>query len=578
MTDEAAVDGGPEDGSALLEVRDLRVAYAAGGGSRGMPREVVHGVSLTVRPGEVVAVVGESGSGKSTTAHAVLGLLPLGGEVTGGEVRFQGRDLLALDERRMRAVRGAGIGFIPQDPTVSLNPVRRVGDQVAEALLVHGLADGRGARARAVELLAEAGLPAPHVRARQYPHELSGGMRQRVLIAIALACRPRLVVADEPTSALDVTVQRQILDHVAGLTRENGTAVLLITHDLGVASDRADRIVVMSGGEVVEEGPAARVLREPVHPYTKNLTAAAPGLGAWRTVGRGDSRAAVPSSASADGTAPRRIVDVNGLGKDFPLPGKAVLHAVEDVSFHIAPGETFALVGESGSGKSTTARLVLGLERATAGRIEVAGVDVAALTGTDDRPRPRGGRRAAARELRGLRRRVQVVSQNPYASLDPRFSVGDVIAEPLRAFGVGDRAERRELAAASAAQVALPPDVLTRRPAELSGGQRQRVAIARALVLRPDVVVCDEPTSALDVSVQAQILDLLTGLQHELGLALLFISHDLAVVARIAHRVGVMRRGRLVESGPVERVLADPAHAYTRELLDAVPGRRLAPV
>ncbi|MCF2528763.1 dipeptide ABC transporter ATP-binding protein [Yinghuangia soli] len=572
---------GPDE--PLLEILGLDVAYRS---RNGTSRPAVRGASLTVAPGEVVAVVGESGSGKSTTAHAVLGLLPYGGRVTGGTIRFAGRDLLTLGEKELDAVRGPGIGFIPQDPNVSLNPVQRIGHQVAEALRVHGMAvDARAAHARAVELLGEAGLPAPHIRARQYPHELSGGMRQRVLIAIALACRPRLVIADEPTSALDVTVQRRILDHLEALTQEHGTAVLLITHDLGVAADRADRVVVMSDGEVVEHGAADRVLSAPEHPYTRALLAAAPGLddlprgvgggggGGGNESGRGSNGS---GRGSGDGGADRptaQLVSVAGLVKEFPLPGGDQLRAVDDVAFHIAPGETLALVGESGSGKSTTARLVLGLEHSTDGRIDVAGTRLTDLAG----PGRRRPRRAARTELRALRRRVQIVSQNPYASLDPRFRVADIVAEPLRAFGIGNRRERRDRVAELLDQVALPPDLADRRPGELSGGQRQRVAIARALAPGPDLVVCDEPTSALDVAVQAQILDLLAGLQRDLGVAILFISHDLAVVRRIAHRVAVMRAGRIVETGDVERVLTDPRHDYTRDLIDAVPGRRRRP-
>ncbi|UGQ12546.1 ABC transporter ATP-binding protein [Yinghuangia sp. ASG 101] len=551
----------------LLDLRGLEVAYQA---RHSAAHRVVHGIDLTVAAGEVVAVVGESGSGKSTTAHAVLGLLPRGGTVTAGQVLFDGRDLLTLTDKELRAVRGAEIGFVPQDPGVSLNPVRRVGDQVAEALRVHGLADPATARARAVELLGEAGLPAPGVRARQYPHELSGGMRQRVLIAIALACRPRLIIADEPTSALDVTVQKGILDHLDTLTREHGIAVLLITHDLGVAADRAQRVVVMSQGRVVESGPGATVLTRPEHPYTRALIAAAPGLDAPAADAprSGTSGPGAPGPPPDAGAAPvaDRLLTVSGLGKAFPLPDGTSVRAVEDVGFHIDRGETYALVGESGSGKSTTARLVLGLERADTGRVDVAGTTVTGLDRT----------RAGRAELRRLRRRMQIVHQNPYASLDPRMTVADIVAEPLRAFRIGDRASRRARAAHLVDHVALPADVLGRRPAELSGGMRQRVAIARALAPAPDLLVCDEPTSALDVSVQAQILDLLARLQRELRLAVLFISHDLAVVRRVAHRVGVMRDGRLVESGPADAVLREPEHAYTRELLRAVPGRRRA--
>ena len=529
--------------TSLLEVTDLRVSYSTGGG----PIAAVRGVSLGVAPSEVVAVVGESGSGKSTLAHAVTGLLPGTGRVDAGRITLDDQELTGLSERAWRTVRGRRIGLVPQDPGVALNPVQRVGAQVAEALTVHGLADRRSAPARAVELLAEAGLPDPEARARQYPHELSGGMRQRVLIAIAVAARPQLLVADEPTSALDATVQRHILDRLDELVRASGTAVLLITHDLGVAADRADRLVVMNGGKVVEQGPVREVLAAPRDPYTRRLLEAAPGL------------RAVPRTAPAPAPAEEPLVRVRDLVKEFPLGGKR-LRAVDGVSFSIARGETFALVGESGSGKSTTARLVLRLADPTSGTVEFDGTDITRVRG---------------RAWRELRRRAQLIYQNPYASLDPRFSIAEVIAEPLRAFRVGDARARRARAAELVDRVALPQSVLDRKPAELSGGQRQRVAIARALALSPDLVVCDEPVSALDVSVSAQVLDLLAELQADAGLTYLFISHDLAVVRRIAHRVGVLRDGRLLEVAPTERLFADPQHDYTRELLAAIAGRRV---
>ncbi|WP_205346999.1 dipeptide ABC transporter ATP-binding protein [Pseudonocardia broussonetiae] len=531
----------------LLRIEDLRVSYRTAGGELA----AVTGAGLEVAPGEVVAVVGESGSGKSTLAHAAIGLLPDNGRITGGRVLLGGEDITGLPEKRLRAIRGRRIGLVPQDPAISLNPVRRVGEQVAEALRVHGLADRRGARTAAVDLLGRAGLPDPAVRARQYPHELSGGMRQRVLIAIAIAAEPELIIADEPTSALDVTVQRRILDHLEHLTRSAGTAVLLITHDLGVAADRADRLVVMSGGRVVEQGPTREVLADPQDPYTRTLLASAPGLGLRPPC--------VRTTAPATIATHDPLVDVRDLVKDFPLPGGATLRAVDGVSFSIARGETLALVGESGSGKSTTARLVLRLADPTSGTVRFDGTDITALRG---------------RRWRELRRRAQLVYQNPYASLDPRFTVEEVIAEPLRAFRTGDAAARRARAAELVERVALPASVLARRPVELSGGQRQRVAIARALALSPDLVVCDEPVSALDVSVQAQVLDLLAELQADAGLAYLFISHDLAVVRRVAHRVGVLRDGRLLELAPTEQLFDAPAHDYTRELLAAIAGQR----
>ncbi|MFD7465937.1 dipeptide ABC transporter ATP-binding protein [Streptomyces tendae] len=556
----AAVPRAEPGGEPLLDVRGLRIGYRAASGTR----LAVDGLDLRVAAGEITAVVGESGSGKSSTAHALVGLLPAGGVVLGGSVRLQGEELTGLGERAWREVRGRRIGLIPQDPGVSLDPVKPVGAQVAEVLRVHGLATRRDAPARAVGLLGEAGLPDPDQRARQYPHELSGGMRQRVLIAMATAARPRLLVADEPTSALDVTVQRRLLDHLQEVVTTTGTAMLLVTHDLAVVADRAQHVVVMSRGRVVEAGPAGRVLADPRHPYTRELVADAPTLTARPPRGRsgtaGSAPVTGPGPASAD-AAP--LLSVTGLTRAFPVRGPALSRrrtrtAVDGVGFELGRGETLGVVGESGSGKSTTARMILGLERVDSGTVLLDGVDVTTVRG-------------AAR--RALHRRIQLVYQNPYASLNPRFTVGELLTEPLRNHGIGSRAEWGGEVRRLLDDVALPAGVERRKVAELSGGQRQRVAIARALALGPEVLVCDEPVSALDVTVQARILELLVGLQERHGLSYLFISHDLAVVARVSDRIAVMRGGRIVESGPAAELLRAPQHPYTRQLLAAVPGR-----
>lgn len=556
----AAVPRGEPGGEPLLDVRGLRIGYRAASGTR----LAVDGLDLTVAAGEITAVVGESGSGKSSTAQALVGLLPAGGVVLGGSVRLQGEELTGLGERAWREVRGRRIGLIPQDPGVSLDPVKPVGAQVAEVLRTHGLATRRDAPARAVGLLGEAGLPDPDQRARQYPHEISGGMRQRVLIAMATAARPRLLVADEPTSALDVTVQRRLLDHLQEVVTTTGTAMLLVTHDLAVVADRAQHVVVMSQGRVVEAGPAGRVLADPRHPYTRELLADAPTLTARSPRGRsgtvGSAPVTGPGPASAD-AAP--LLSVTGLTRAFPVRGPALSRrrtrtAVDGVGFELGRGETLGVVGESGSGKSTTARMILGLERVDSGTVLLDGVDVTTVRG-------------AAR--RALHRRIQLVYQNPYASLNPRFTVGELLTEPLRNHGIGSRAEWGGEVRRLLDDVALPAGVERRKVAELSGGQRQRVAIARALALGPEVLVCDEPVSALDVTVQARILELLVGLQERHGLSYLFISHDLAVVAQVSDRIAVMRGGRIVESGPAAELLRAPQHPYTRQLLAAVPGR-----
>ncbi|GAA4287389.1 ABC transporter ATP-binding protein [Georgenia daeguensis] len=538
---------------AVLSVRDLVVSYR----TRSATRTVVHGISLDVAPGEVVAVVGESGSGKTTTAQAVIGLLAGNGRVESGAVAVNGTDISGWSSRRLESVRGRRVGLVPQDPNNSLNPVKTIGDNLAEVLRIHRFGSAAAIRARVLELLERVGIPEPEVRARQYPHELSGGMKQRVLIAGAIALEPDLIIADEPTSALDVTVQQTVLDLLADLQRELGTAVLLITHDLAVAADRADRIVVLKDGRVVEQGPTAQVVSDPQATYTRSLLADAP---AFRTP-PAQARAATASLVAA-ASAEERAVVVSGLVQEFARDRRAgVFRAVDDVSFAVVRGTTHALVGESGSGKTTTARAVVGLGRPTAGSVLVEGEEVTGLRGES---------------LRRFRRGTQLVYQNPFSSLDPRQSVVEIVGEPLRNLPRGERpgrAARAARAAETVDRVALPADLLHRRPAELSGGQRQRVAIARALVLAPRVLVLDEAVSALDVSVQAQILDLLGELQTELGLTYLFISHDLAVVRQISDTVSVMRAGKVVEQGRTEQVFARPEHEYTAALLAAIPGR-----
>ena len=536
----------------VLRISGLSIAFRSGGELV----TAVDDVSIDVAAGETVAIVGESGSGKSTTAAAINRLLPENGVITAGSIRFEGREITELGENELVKLRGAGIGLVPQDPMSNLNPLMRVGEQIGEALEVHGYGTGDAVRARVVELLELVGIPDPEQRSRQYPHEFSGGMRQRALIAMGLACQPRLLIADEPTSALDVTVQRRILDQLDQLTGEMGTAVFLITHDLALAAERADRIVVMFRGRIVETGTSQEVLENPQHDYTKQLLAAAPSLASRRE----------PLPIRGGEVDARPLVEVSDLRKEFhlrsPKAGEpTTFTAVDGVSFTIPRGKTVSIVGESGSGKSTTANLVLGLEQITSGRIAFDGTDLTALK---------------RRELFAFRRRVQPVFQNPYASLDPRYTVEESIAEPLKVHRIGNAASRRTRVAQLLEQVALPAAMSSRLPHELSGGQRQRVAIARALALEPELVVLDEAVSALDVLVQAQILDLLAGLQARLGLSYLFISHDLAVVRMISDEVHVMQRGRIVESGTPEQIFDDPQDPYTRELLAAIPGATLA--
>jgi peptide/nickel transport system ATP-binding protein len=534
----------------LLEVSDLAISYHDG--ERYHP--VVHGIGFLVEPGEVVALVGESGSGKTTTAQSVIGLLAGNGRVDRGAIKLNGTDISRWSDRQFDTIRGARISLVPQDPGSSLNPVKTIGAQVGEILELHGEARGKDLRGRVVALLERVGLSQPEWRARQYPHELSGGMRQRVLIAIAIALKPELIIADEPTSALDVTVQKRILDLIDGLRAEYGTAVLLVTHDLGIAADRADRLVVLQGGRIQEEGRASEVLASPRSTYTRQLIADAPSLS------RSQARMAATVRSSTPTTADDVVV-VEQLVQEFPRParGEAPLRAVDNISFRVRRGTTHAIVGESGSGKTTTVRAVVGFQKPTSGAIRVDGTDIAALSGE---------------VLRQFRRTIQLVYQNPYGSLDPCQTIFDIIEEPLLNFKPVPRSERREKVMSILTRVGLPETAALRRPNALSGGQRQRVAIARALILEPQVVVLDEAVSALDVTVQARVLDLLDELQQDLGLTYLFVSHDLAVVRQIADTVSVLRGGRLVDEGPVAQVFEQPGSDYTRELINAIPGRK----
>jgi len=598
----------PDDANPLLKVTDLEVTFTTSTGV--VP--AVRGANLTIYPGQTVAIVGESGSGKSTTAAAVIGLLPGTGKVTAGSIQFDGKELTKMSSKEWIELRGSGIGLVPQDPMSNLNPVLRVGTQVKEALLANNIVPRSEAGERVTELLEQAGLPDGERRAKQFPHEFSGGMRQRVLIAIGLASRPKLLIADEPTSALDVTVQRRILDHLETLTKEMGTAVLFITHDLGLAAERAEQLVVMHRGRIVESGPALEILQHPQHPYTKRLVSAAPSLASARIESahaRGVTHTEEELTGSAKNASSEEMIRVEHLTKEFHIRGAkgeaSKLLAVDDVSFTLRRGKTLAVVGESGSGKSTAANMILHLLEPTSGKIFFDGEDTSEYSEA---------------QLFALRRRLQAVFQNPYGSLDPMYSIFRLIEEPLKIHGYGTlayakqeiaRAQatgrdpeewmtklveasdgKRELTAAEKRKlnpkklrearvaelldlVALPRSAMRRYPNELSGGQRQRVAVARALALNPEVIVLDEAVSALDVLVQNQILHLLNDLQAELGLSYLFITHDLAVVRQIADDVVVMEKGRLVEANTTDALFDHPVQDYTRELIEAVPGRKI---
>ncbi|WP_313504862.1 ABC transporter ATP-binding protein [Corynebacterium variabile] len=552
-----AAASGADHAAPLLEIRDLAVTYRTRRG--GVP--AVKNVSVTVERGTVTAIVGESGSGKSTSAMATLGLLPGNAEVS-GTIKLDGRLITNLSEREWRSIRGTRVGLIPQDPNNSLNPVKTIGASVGEGLRIAPKAVRLSASARkkkVLDLLEQVGIDNPEVRYGQYPHQLSGGMKQRALIAAAVATEPELIIADEPTSALDVTVQRTILDLLDRMRTELDLGILFITHDLAVAGDRADQLVVMQGGEVKEHGPTDRILTDPHDPYTRRLLSDAPSL-----------VSAVEQSTYRPGPAPdaTALLTVDTLRREFG-GGDDPFVAVDDVSFTVAAGTTHAIVGESGSGKSTLARMITAFQEPTSGTVTLDDLRIDEF-GTFSK----AGRR-------DLRRRVQMVYQNPFSSLDPRQTVGKILAEPLRNLTDLSKTQIREKVEAILDRVALGSgagsvsgDVAQRRPAELSGGQRQRVAIARALILDPELVVLDEAVSALDVTVQAQILSLLDELQRDLGLTYLFISHDLSVVREISDTVTVMSHGRQVESGLTSEIFEHPQDEFTEKLLDAIPGHR----
>ncbi|WP_103349389.1 ABC transporter ATP-binding protein [Amycolatopsis sp. CA-128772] len=546
----------------LLRLHDVAVSFG--------DVEAVRGVGYEVRAGEVVAVVGESGSGKTVTAMSLLGLLPPTARVT-GRAELAGRDLYAMTPAELREVRGGRVGMVFQEPMSALNPVFTVGDQLLEAIRTHRSGPAAAARDRAIELLGLVGLPNPRERFRSYPHELSGGQLQRIVIAMAVANEPELLIADEPTTALDVTVQADILELLRDLRERLGTAILLITHDMGVVADLADRVVVMHDGRVVEQGDAGRIFTAPAEDYTRQLLGSVVSLSSAATSGLERAVTAEISAgpahvAAAEHPAVASVPDVPAEAPLLRVTDLAVtyrgrfralaVHAAAGVNLHVEPGEVLGLVGESGSGKSTVARAVTGLLAPTAGSVHIGDADITRVRG---------------RAAKALRRRIGVVFQDPLSSLNPRTTVGESVATPLRLHRAVRSSEVDGRVAELLSAVQLSPSLAARYPHELSGGQRQRACIARALALRPDLLVADEPTSALDVTIQARILDLLRELRHEFGFACLFISHDLAVIEQLADRVAVMHRGHVVEQGPAKEVLTSPAHAYTQRLLSAAP-------
>ena len=536
----------PADSTAVLSFTDLDVKFGTEFGTV----HAVKGISLAVQPGEVLALVGESGSGKSVTSMTALGLLPKNARV-GGRITVGDTVVGELDDKGLRRMRGNDVAMVFQEPMTALNPVLTIGTQLTEALELHGIAYGKQAVARAVELLRMVGIPEPERRVKQYPHELSGGQRQRVVIAMAISCDPKVIIADEPTTALDVTVQADILDLLRSLKDKLNTGILLITHNMGVVADMADRVAVMLKGTIVETGTADEVLNHPQHDYTKKLLASVPHLGS----GPGQLGTVVTEVAEApEGDKP--ALELKNLVIEYQRVGKTPFRAVDDVTFTVGSGEIVGLVGESGSGKSTIARCALGLIPAVSGSVSIFGTSFAAMN---------------HKQSQALRKRIGVVFQDPASSLNPRFPIGDCIAEPLVVHKIGDKKSRLAKVYELLDAVELPRDVINRYPHELSGGQRQRVSIARALTLDPELLVADEPTSALDVSVQASVLAMFTALQARYRFGCVFVSHDLAVIDMLAHRVVVLQDGKIVEQGTREEVLLNPTQEYTRRLLAAAP-------